>query len=118
MTDPAQLLFNPVDPKVSSFASTSRYYAIPIAKYQADGGFHTYVTRRVVPQPEDLASVGEFVVSARERADFIASATLGDPELFWRLCDGNRALDPAELEVTGRRLRVTLPQGVPGGASG
>jgi hypothetical protein len=119
MTDPAQLLFNPADPKVAAFAPTSRYYAIPIAQYlAADASPHAYVTRRFVPQPEDLATAGDYVVSAGERADLIAAATLGDPELFWRLCDGNRALDAAELEVTGRRLRVTLAQGVPGGASG
>jgi hypothetical protein len=115
MIDPAQLLFNPADPKVAAFAPTSRYYGLAIAKYQApDGSMHAYVSRRFVPQPEDLASVGRYVVSAGERADLIAAATLGDPELFWRLCDGNCALDPAEIEATGQRLRVTLPAGVPG----
>ena len=42
-------------------------------------------------------------------------AYLGDPEQFWRLCDANGAMRPDELtETVGRRLRITLPEGVPG----
>jgi hypothetical protein len=116
MIDPAQMLFNPADPRVAAFAPSSRYNGLAIAKFTApDGTIHAYVTRRVVPQPADLASAGSYVVSDHERTDLIATATMGDPELFWRLCDGNRALDPAELEVAGKRLRVTLPLGMPGG---
>ena len=38
---------------------------------------------------------------------------LGDPELFWRLCDANVAMRPAELtETIGRRLHITLPEGM------
>lgn len=116
MIDPAQLLFNPADPRVTAFGPTSRYAGQAIAKYTGpDGTIHAYVTRRFVPQPAELGSVGTYVVSEGERTDLIAATTLGDPELFWRLCDGNRALDPAELEVAGKRLRVTLPLGMPGG---
>ncbi len=44
-------------------------------------------------------------------------AVVGDPQLYWRLCDANVVLDPDELtREAGRRLRVTLPAGVPGGA--
>ena len=40
---------------------------------------------------------------------------LGDPEQFWRVCDANRAMRPDELtETIGRRLRITLPEGIPG----
>ena len=119
MIDPAQFLFNPADPRVIAFAPASRYAGLAIEKYTApDGTIHAYVTRRIVPQPADLASVGSYVVSQDERSDLIATATMGDPELFWRLCDGNRALDPAELEVAGKRLQVTLPLGMPGGTGG
>ena len=38
-----------------------------------------------------------------------------DPEQFWRLCDANAAMRPDELtESVGRRLRITLPEGIPG----
>ena len=46
-----------------------------------------------------------------DRLDLITARTLGDPEAFWRVCDANDALDPAELtSEAGRRLRVPLPQ--------
>jgi hypothetical protein len=45
----------------------------------------------------------------------LAGQYLGDPALFWRLCDANRAMRPEELtETVGRQLRITLPQGVTG----
>jgi hypothetical protein len=45
----------------------------------------------------------------------IAAQYLGDPEQFWRICDGNRAMRPDELtETIGRRLRITLPAGITG----
>jgi hypothetical protein len=116
MIDPSQLLFNPADPKVAAFAPSSRYFGLAILTLEdPDGTVHAYVARRVVPLPDDLAVSGEYVVSAGERADLIAFRTLGDAELFWRLCDGNRALHPREMEQAGRRLRVTLPEGFPGG---
>ena len=50
-----------------------------------------------------------------ERLDIIAAQHLGDPEQFWRLCDANGAMRPDELtETVGRRLRITLPEGIPG----
>ena len=35
--------------------------------------------------------------------------TLGDPQAFWRICDANDALEPAELEHPGRTLTVPVP---------
>jgi hypothetical protein len=41
---------------------------------------------------------------------------IGDPELFWQLCDSNGAMQPDELtETIGRKIRITLPEGIPGG---
>jgi hypothetical protein len=35
--------------------------------------------------------------------------------LFWRICDANRAMRPGALtETIGSRLRITLPEGIPG----
>jgi len=46
----------------------------------------------------------------------VHARVLGDPELFWRLCDANDTLHPQELtEAVGRRLSVPLPEGIPGG---
>jgi hypothetical protein len=95
---------------------TSRYYLIPTATYETpDGEAIVYLRRRLAPPPEDLALLEEHTVALGERLDTIAAARLGDPEQFWRICDANRALRPDELTATvGRRLRITLPQGVPG----
>jgi hypothetical protein len=56
----------------------------------------------------------EHVVTQGERLDNITALYLGDPEQFWRLCDANAAMQPEELEEISRRLRITLPEGVPG----
>jgi hypothetical protein len=68
-----------------------------------------------VPPPERFALLQEHVVTQGERLDNITARYLDDPEQFWRICDANRALRPDELtETVGRRLRITLPEGIPG----
>lgn len=92
----------------------------------AAGGFVTqearhvrYLRRRFVPHPESFSTLGEHTVVQGERPDHVAAAELGDSELYWRLCDANGVLHPAELTAeTACRLRVTLPEGVPAPAVG
>lgn len=98
------------------FPATSRYAGLPTASIEAqDGREIVYLTRRFVPPPEALALVREHIVQADDRIDNVAAQHLGDPEQFWQVCDANRANDPADLtRVPGRRLRITLPAGVPG----
>jgi len=97
------------------FPPTSRYAGIEIAvTVDAAGRGTPYLRRRFVPDPDTLGQIGAHVVEDGDRLDRIAAAALGDPEQFWRLCDGNRALDPVELETpVGRVLRITLPAGIP-----
>jgi hypothetical protein len=95
------------------FPVTSRYNGIPTATL----GDVVYVRRRFLPQPDQLAQIGEHVVVVGERLDLISAREFGDPEQAWRIADANRAMDPTELEVPGRRLRITLPAGLPGGAT-
>jgi hypothetical protein len=101
---------------ISPFAPSSRYAGLEIAKIDlGDGVINAYVRRRFVPAPERLAAINEHVVIQGERLDHIAARFIGDPQLFWRVCDGNRAMRPDELtETAGRRLVITLPEGVPG----
>lgn len=98
------------------FGPTSRYYALPVAKYDTgDGVKVAYITRRTVPQPESLALVQLHSVTEGDRLDNLAAGYVGDPEQFWRIADANAALDPFELtDTVGRKLRITLPEGVPG----
>lgn len=93
------------------FSITSRYNGVPTATL----GDVTYVRRRFLPQPDELARIGEHVVAVGERLDHIAAKEFGDPEQAWRIADSNRAMDPEELAVPGRRLRITLPPGLPQG---
>jgi hypothetical protein len=98
------------------FSTTSRYYAIErVDRETPDGNRIVYVRRRFVPPPERFETLLEHTVAEGERLDGITAQYLGDPEQFWRVCDANGAVRPAELtETIGRRLRITLPEGIPG----
>ena len=100
----------------AKFPPTSRYALTPTTNLvRADGSMVTYLKRRFVPAPENFALLQWHRVVQGERLDNIAAKYLGDPEQFWRLCDANRALRPDELtEAIGKKLRITLPEGIPG----
>jgi hypothetical protein len=98
------------------FPPTSRYALTATATLERpDGTKIVYLTRRFVPQPERFATLQWHQVKQSERLDNIAASYFGDPEQFWKLCDANRALKPEDLVATiGRKLRITLPEGIPG----
>lgn len=105
--------------RASPFPPGSRYAGLPLATVEVDGVPVRYVRRRFVPPAARLAAIGEHAVTEGERVDTVAAAELGDPELFWRLADANTVLHPAEaVDPVGRRLRITLPEGVPGPGEG
>jgi nucleoid-associated protein YgaU len=92
------------------FAPTSRYFALETATVTLpDGRIAAYKRRRFAPPAASLTGLAEVVVAQDDRLDLITSRTLGDPEQFWRVCDANDALDPADLIVPGRRLRIPVP---------
>ena len=98
-----------------SFPPTSRYYGLETATLEgADGQTIVYLRRRFLPPPERFALLREHVVAEGERLDLIAATYMGDPLQWWRIADANRALNPDELIDIGRRLRITLPEGIPG----
>ena len=98
------------------FPPNSRYHLVAAATYAAPGRPPiAYLRRRFVPQADRLAVLQRHMVVEGDRLDNLAARYLGDPELFWRLCDANNAIRPDELiEVVGRYLRISLPEGVPG----
>ncbi|ASL28632.1 membrane protein [Azotobacter chroococcum] len=98
------------------FPPTSRYHGIAAAQLMLpDGTTVAYLKRRFVPPPENFALLQEHMVAARDRLDNLAARYLGDPQQYWRICDANGAMRPDELtETAGRRLRITLPEGIPG----
>jgi hypothetical protein len=118
--DALQAMLQPVALKAIAFAPTSRYYGVETATLEMpDETPIAYVRRRFLPQPERMALIQEYQVKQGDRLDNLAAQFMGDTEQFWRLCDANTAMRPNELtETIGRRLRITLPEGVPGMPNG
>ena len=117
MTDPAgqlQALLLGGDAAANPFPPQSRYHVVPTTTIIGpDGRTIVYLRRRFVPPPESFVAVQEHTVVQGDRLDNIAARYLGDPELFWRLCDANVAVRPTELTDTiGRRILITLPEGM------
>ena len=98
------------------FPPTSRYHNTEAASVETrDGRTLIYLKRRFVPPPERFSLLQEHEVVQGDRLDNITTRYLGDPQQFWRLCDANRAMHPEDLTAEiGRRLRITLPEGIPG----
>jgi nucleoid-associated protein YgaU len=104
-----------------TFPTDSRYYRYSTLTYTAPGGQSiSYLARRIVPQPgaSNYATVAQHTAVQGDRLDLIAAKYLGDPLLFWLICDANGAIRPGDLVATpGTVLSITMPQGVPGGPS-
>jgi hypothetical protein len=114
------LLAMGVVPSVT-FPTDSRYYGSATLTYTApDGEMISYLARRFVPQPgaPNYSTVAQYSVMQGDRLDLIAARYLGDPLMFWLICDANGAIRPETLtETPGTILNITLPQGIPGAPS-
>ena len=101
-----------------SFPTDSRYYGFSTLIYAGPGGQQIpYLARRIVPQPgsPNFATIATHTVYQGDRLDLIAAKYLGDPLMFWLICDANGAIEPEKLVATpGTVLNITTPQGVPG----
>ena len=115
MDDPLKLLLEGAS-QANPFPPTSRYAGLETAGYaQADGNMVVYLKRRFLPQGDGLSVAHEHVVTAGERLDALAAQYLGDPEQYWRICDGNNAMQPGVLvSEPGRRINITFPEGTTG----
>jgi hypothetical protein len=98
------------------FATNSRYSGTETKKLIKDDGENIiYLKRRFIPSSERYGLLQEHTVAQGERPDLIANHYLGDPEQFWQLCDANNVMHPDELtETVGRKIRITLPEGILG----
>ncbi|MDQ3279908.1 MAG: LysM domain-containing protein [Acidobacteriota bacterium] len=116
MKDPLQKLLEGPPLEATAFPQNSRYSGLGTLQIESpDGTKIVYLKRRFVPRPEQFVVVGVHLVSEGERLDNITARYLGDPELFWRLADANRVLDPDELtDAIGAEILITLPAGIPG----
>lgn len=113
--DPIQQAIDLGSPTTGALPSTSRYYRIGTNTLIIPGREPiAYFRRRILPDPANFAVLQQYVVVQGDRLDNVTASFLGDAEQFWRLCDANRVTVPEELEVPGRTIEITLPQGIPG----
>jgi hypothetical protein len=87
------------------FESSSRYSSLETATCTLPDG-------RIVAY-EEMDLLVEVTVTEGDRLDLIAARTLGDPEIFWRVCDANDAMNPFDLvedSEIGHKVRVPIPQ--------
>jgi hypothetical protein len=105
-----------------TFPTDSRYYGSATLSYEAaNGQTVTYLAPRFVPQPggRNYSTIAVHTVKSMDRLDLLAATYLGDPLLFWLICDANGAIRPNELlQTPGSSLNITMPQGVPGANNG
>lgn len=98
--------------------TSSRYYGAQTVQYVLpDGTPVVYLARRIIPQAAIYTSVQSYVIVEGDRLDNLAAKFLGDPLLYWMICDVNGATDPDELTAqAGCSILIPLASGIPAGA--
>lgn len=102
--------------KSTAFSLSSRYFSIDTTSITsiADNQI-TYLRRRFLPQPDQFFKLQEHTVLQGDRLDQVTVQYLGDPERYWQICDANNVIRPEELiEEPGSKIKITLPEGIPG----
>lgn len=95
------------------FDETSRYANLPTATTMIRTGDGTvrevrYVQSRIIPSQNSGITMLEHTVGQGERVDNITARYLGDPLLFWQLCDANNVLTPEDLEEVGKVIKIDM----------
>lgn len=95
------------------FSKKSRYRDLPILETRDEQGRSVrYAARRFLPAPS--RETGDHaVITQADRLDLVAARHLGDPELFYRICDENEVLHPDELDprfALGKKIRIPGPR--------
>lgn len=116
MNGPLDLLLQGPPLETTLYPPGTRYNGVPLAELSmADGRTVRYLRRRILPDPASLATMMEYRIADKDRADLLATRFLGDPLASWRLADANAAMRIESLvEETGLRIRIALSEGVPG----
>jgi nucleoid-associated protein YgaU len=98
--------------------TSSRYYGAPIQQFtKTDGTPVKYLARRILPRQEIYTSVQNYVIVDGDRLDNLAARFLGDPLLYWMICDANAVTDPDDLTLqAGRTILIPIASGIPAGA--
>jgi nucleoid-associated protein YgaU len=108
--------------------SSSRYYGAQTQQFVLpDGTPVMYLARRIIPQPATYTTPQSYVIVDGDRLDNLAARFLGDPLLYWMICDANGTTDPDALtsapdsagtsSATARQtINVPAAPGIPPGA--
>lgn len=93
------------------FSNNSRYHHLQDRVHTSSTGATVmYKSRRLLALERPLNSPFDIETRAGERPDLLAHRILGDPQLYWRLCDANGVVEPNELTaVAGRRIKSPMP---------
>jgi hypothetical protein len=91
------------------FSSRSRYASVPDAVYTDPSGRQiNYELLRITP---DTTALQQHTLAQGDRLDVLAFQFYGDPEQFWRICDGNLALRPDDLtDQVGSQIQIPTVQ--------
>lgn len=116
MIDPLQAFMQANGLAQAAFPPDSRYHGLPTAQMALpDGRTVVFVTRRFLPPTQNFARLATATVVSGDRLDNLAARHLGAAEQNWRLSDANGAMLPEALvSEVGKKLAITLPEGVPG----
>lgn len=83
----------------------SRYRSTPTAEHVTPTGRTiVHLRRRFVPERSTLTPIARAVITEGDRLDLVSARTIGDPLQYWRICDANEAMNPAELEAQPGRV--------------
>lgn len=117
MSQDIQTLLSAAGLDSTTFEPTSRYYGKQLtSSVTIEGEIVIHTTRRFVPPPENFSFLQFHFVEQGDRLDNITYKYLADPQQFWKLCDANRVDKPDDLvAAVGNAIRITLPEGIPGG---
>lgn len=87
----------------------SRYKKIEVATLKQSNGLEVrYLRRRFLPPASPDRSF-EYSIVQGDRLDNLTASFLGNPELFWRMCDDNNAMHPNEITSTiGRTIWLPM----------
>lgn len=95
----------------------SRYDGIPTGRVEADDGHGgvrdvMYLLTRTPIDPAAAVPLAWHRVAADDRLDLVAARYLGDPAVYWQICDANLTLDPGDLvgpDAEGSVLTIPTP---------
>ena len=91
------------------YAPNSRYYSLIIReRTNADGVTEAFVARRIIPAMARYRALDRHRTDGDERIENLSADYLGDPELYWRICDANGDEDPGMATQPISRL-ITIP---------